>query len=500
MPKTARLKIPVALENSRDWYQSYKTGLNMIDTSLYATREDRNYFLLGGGTFTFTIDGEVGTLSWTEDIILKSSITGYEWVVEATSIDLTDGQVFYVSLVRSPTANVVLTITVADKINSNDDDLVIGLFKNGFIYFRNSKTIQGGDSLVVFDDSSVPSPLIVQEDAANVGTRPLLNFSGDTADVTDNPGNNSVDVVNKTPVQVNSIAIGARKSLNFSPDNFEAVENVVNNSIDIAGIVPVLVDNVDTASQSQLNLTGENFTVADNPGNNTADISFKLPILLDAVSTSSRQKLNFSSDSFAVTDNGGAGRTDITGKVGVLVDATPISAQPKLNFASTNFNITDNGGSSRADILFELPVLVDGVEVAARPKLNFSSNTYVVTDNGMADRADITSVFTMSVFIPDSPDVADTVMYFPVAQSIALPINLTGSRAIAKTASTGTATFDIKKNGASIGSIVFTASATGTFTFASAQTFTNTDSFEITAPSPQDATLANIAFTFIGTK
>src|SRR5260370_29698181 len=74
------------------------------------------------------------------------------------------------------------------------------------------------------------------------------------------------------------------------------------------------------------------------------------------------------------------------------------------------------------------------------------------------------------------------------------------SQGVASAASTGTATFLVKKNGSQIGTIVFTAATTATFTTSSgvAQRFAQGDILTITAPSSADATLANPAFTLVG--
>jgi hypothetical protein len=68
------------------------------------------------------------------------------------------------------------------------------------------------------------------------------------------------------------------------------------------------------------------------------------------------------------------------------------------------------------------------------------------------------------------------------------------------TAAMGTAIFRIKKNGADIGTMVFAASATAaTFSMSSATVFNAGDLLTIVAPATPDATLANLAWTIMGT-
>lgn len=108
--------------------------------------------------------------------------------------------------------------------------------------------------------------------------------------------------------------------------------------------------------------------------------------------------------------------------------------------------------------------------------------------------------YDLGLFIPGAPTISQIVLRFNVVRAFTLPVSLTGSLATAGGASTGTATFTIKQNGTSIGTIVFTASATATFTFASAVTFAANDVITITAPGSVDATLSDISFNFKGTR
>jgi hypothetical protein len=80
-----------------------------------------------------------------------------------------------------------------------------------------------------------------------------------------------------------------------------------------------------------------------------------------------------------------------------------------------------------------------------------------------------------------------------------LPAGLSGSRGAATTAATATTAFEIQKNGANIGTMVFAASAVAaTFMMSSATTFNPGDMLTIAAPATPDATLANIAWTING--
>jgi hypothetical protein len=98
------------------------------------------------------------------------------------------------------------------------------------------------------------------------------------------------------------------------------------------------------------------------------------------------------------------------------------------------------------------------------------------------------------------PQPHDLHAFFPGKPAAAATI-LTGSIFKAITAATASATFTLKKNGSSIGTIVFAASSgTGTITFSAAVTFAAGDVITIEAPTPQDATLSDLSFNFLGNR
>jgi hypothetical protein len=82
---------------------------------------------------------------------------------------------------------------------------------------------------------------------------------------------------------------------------------------------------------------------------------------------------------------------------------------------------------------------------------------------------------------------------------VTFPAGLSGSYGTCGAAATATATFTIAKNGTAIGTMVFAAGAAGaSFTMSTATAFSAGDVLTVTAPSPADATLANLAWTLSG--
>lgn len=108
--------------------------------------------------------------------------------------------------------------------------------------------------------------------------------------------------------------------------------------------------------------------------------------------------------------------------------------------------------------------------------------------------------FDLGFYFEGTLSNAEAVARYVFNRSVTFPASLTGSHASADTASTGTVSFTLKQNGSSVGTVTFTASATGTFTFASPVTFASGDVLQIVAPATADSTLANVAINLAGTR
>ncbi len=138
----------------------------------------------------------------------------------------------------------------------------------------------------------------------------------------------------------------------------------------------------------------------------------------------------------------------------------------------------------------------------AAPTAGAGTNTTQVATTAFVTAAVAASVgapFDIGLYIEGVTTNSENVLRYVFNRAVTLPASLTGSHASANTASTGTVSFALKNNGGSIGTITFTASATGTFTFASPVTFAIGDVLTITAPVTADATLADININLAGT-
>ena len=132
---------------------------------------------------------------------------------------------------------------------------------------------------------------------------------------------------------------------------------------------------------------------------------------------------------------------------------------------------------------------------------NFSplSATLLASVNALVTAFTNAQPYELDKFIAGSPSASQIVFERIFAITVMLPAGLTGSLGKAGTAATASTTFNIQKNGTTVGTMVFGASATvPSFTFTSAVTFNAGDVLSIVAPASPDATLANIAWVLLG--
>jgi len=101
-------------------------------------------------------------------------------------------------------------------------------------------------------------------------------------------------------------------------------------------------------------------------------------------------------------------------------------------------------------------------------------------------------------FFSGKPTASQVIFELKMPKAITLPASLTGSQAGTNTNPTADWTMTLKKNGASIGTIKFTA-GTGavTITFSSLVNFAIGDLFQITGQSVADTTLQDFFVSFV---
>lgn len=129
--------------------------------------------------------------------------------------------------------------------------------------------------------------------------------------------------------------------------------------------------------------------------------------------------------------------------------------------------------------------------ISAGTGISYSSTTGVVSS----------TVYDLALSVQGKPSAGANVLNFVASRAFSLPSGLTGSHTRAGTTATASSVFTIKKNGSSIGTLTFpnTGANSATVSFASDVSFSIGDLLQITAPSSQDTTLADISIVLAAT-
>lgn len=242
-----------------------------------------------------------------------------------------------------------------------------------------------------------------------------------------------------------------------------------------------------------------------------ASVPSFLSISGSPITTSGTLAISYSGTALPVA-NGGTGITSFGTGVATWL-GTPSSA----NLAAA---ITDETGSG-ALVFATSPTLV--TPVLGTPSSGNLANCTFPTFNqdttGSAAKlttarsiggtsfdgsADITQPFDVTAFLPGlQTSASQKILRVKVARAVSFAANFAGSYFAASANATGSTVFDVQKNGSSIGSVTIGAGGT-TPTFATSggtsQSFAAGDLFAIVGPATADATLADLGFTFAGTR
>jgi hypothetical protein len=120
--------------------------------------------------------------------------------------------------------------------------------------------------------------------------------------------------------------------------------------------------------------------------------------------------------------------------------------------------------------------------------------TYLVNGTGQATSSVVSGSYN------GTPSANLVLQRYIFATAVTFAAGLPGSQGHAGTAATSAATFSIQRNGTSVGAMIFSASATAAvFTMNLATVFNVGDVLTVVAPASPDATLANLAWTLMGT-
>jgi hypothetical protein len=182
--------------------------------------------------------------------------------------------------------------------------------------------------------------------------------------------------------------------------------------------------------------------------------------------------------------------------------ATDLSAYAPL--ASPTFTGTPAAPTASAATSTTQLATTAFVTTADALKANLASPTFTgtVTAANLTVSGTLTATFAhdLAAFHPGVPTASAVLLRHVAVRAWSLPTNAVGSALSAGTAATGSTTITLAKNGVGIGTAVVSAAGTTAAFTVTSTSFAALDVFTATAPASADATLANVAISFLGTR
>ena len=198
--QSERMGFPFPSKNRDSYYNDFLAFVRALDSSGFAAREDRNFFFLSTGNFSF--DAGSGLLTWSLEIDIFVPNTGTLLIVPSGSASLADGQVLWVDLVRGSTVGGVISANVGSVVPSSDTARILAFRFGSVILFANGRILADGETGPVLSVSSLggsggsPSPAysdfgatsvldlayisaadtLAQADATAIATAPAVGF------------------------------------------------------------------------------------------------------------------------------------------------------------------------------------------------------------------------------------------------------------------------------------------------------------------------------------
>ncbi len=162
--------------------------------------------------------------------------------------------------------------------------------------------------------------------------------------------------------------------------------------------------------------------------------------------------------------------------------------------------VVDNSAGA-ADLVIRQGTTTLTVPAGASQLLHTTGTTGGLVAVAPAAQTGGAAPFDIALYFPGQPEAVERLLKLEVARGFGLPADLAGSCGHADTAATAEAVCTILKNGVSVGSITFAAaSQDAAFALTGGLALVPGDRLELVAPTTQDATLAGLALTLIGTR
>lgn len=148
MPNTNRMIWPFPAKDRDPWFEFFEQMVTAMDSSGYASREDRQIIMGGGGDVSF--DASTDTLDWSVALDFYSLIAGFRISVAATSVTILDGEVLYLDLTRAPTQNIGVVTVIASSVPNTDNAYALAVRVGTTIYWRHGAKLESGETINIF--------------------------------------------------------------------------------------------------------------------------------------------------------------------------------------------------------------------------------------------------------------------------------------------------------------------------------------------------------------
>lgn len=156
---TPRNAFPYPSENEEPFYDSFKAGEVQKDASIWANADNSNIQFMGGGVFAWDAPNDL--LYWTDTIQVNGFHTPFGGQISSGSVLLEEDEVVYFQMPRLvQDADQELELYRSSRIFVEGvrlNDLRLFVTRKGdTLYFYNGKSLQDGDSGVLFGSGLLP--------------------------------------------------------------------------------------------------------------------------------------------------------------------------------------------------------------------------------------------------------------------------------------------------------------------------------------------------------
>jgi hypothetical protein len=143
------MSVPYPLEFEDPWFATFQAFVSGVDSHLFASFEDRNLFVMKGGTFDW--DATTNTLQWDDDIEFSTPTTGLLQTLAAGTIEIANGEMWSVDLTRGASDVVTLSDSVATQLDPSDAVVALAIRLGDKLYFRNGRVLDDDGSDDIFE-------------------------------------------------------------------------------------------------------------------------------------------------------------------------------------------------------------------------------------------------------------------------------------------------------------------------------------------------------------